>query len=261
MIRSLIIDDEAKSRKLLKNLLNTYCTNVEIVGLADSVQSGLDMIHTLHPDLIFLDIILGDESAFDLLNHLEQINFEIIFTTAHHEYAIKAIRFSALDYLVKPLNIEELEEAVQKVEKKMTEKATQQSINQPLLNFIENQRCVSASYHKIGLPTMGGLHFVFVKEIFLCKAEGNYTKIFLKDEQLLVTKTLKEYEELLLDYNFFRVHRSYLINLTHIQDYTRTNKLLDNEGDGGCVTLINNLEIPVSRDKRKTLLNFLSKPF
>jgi len=260
MIRTVIIDDEAKSRKLLKNLLSTYCDNVEIEGEADAVKSALNIIKEKKPDLVFLDIVLRNETGFDILRQVEPINFEIIFTTAHNEYAIKAIRVSALDYLLKPLNIDELTRAVEKVRGKMESKSSDYS-NEPLLNFIENQKSLNKNVHKIGVPTLDGLDFIQIENIIYCKADGNYTHITLRDKEILVTRTLKEFEELLADYNFLRVHRSFLINLDHISKYNRTHRLPDVEGDGGSVTLSNNIEIPVSREKRKVLLDLFSKPF
>lgn len=260
MIRTVIIDDEAKSRKLLKNLLGSYCENIELVGEADSVQTGLTLIKEKKPNLVFLDIVLQDENGFDILKQIDSINFEIIFTTAHNEYAIKAIRVSALDYLLKPLNIDELVQAVEKVQEKMESESADKE-NEPLVNFIENQKTLNKSVHKIGVPTLTGLDFIQMEDIIFCRAEGNYTHITLKNKDIVVTRTLKEFEELLSDYNFLRIHRSYLINLDHILKYNRTHQLPDVEGDGGSVTLSNNLEVPVSREKRKTLLDLFSKPF
>lgn len=260
MIRTIIIDDEAKSRKLLRNLLDSYCENVEVVGEADSVQTGLAAIKEQNPDLVFLDIVLNDENGFDILQKIESINFEIIFTTAHNEYAIKAIRVSALDYLLKPLNIDELKAAVEKVREKMENESIDRK-NEPLQNLIENQKNLNRSVHKIGLPTLTGLDFIQMEDIIYCRAEGNYTHINVKNKDIVVTRTLKEFEELLSDYNFLRIHRSYLINLDHILKYNRTHQLPDVEGDGGSVTLSNNLEVPVSREKRKALLDLFSKPF
>jgi two-component system LytT family response regulator len=261
MIRSVIIDDEAKSRNLIKNLLQNYCENVEVVGEADSVQTGVTLIDESQPDLVFLDIILKNEDGFDLLEKIgPRINFEIIFITAHDEYAIKAIRVSALDYLLKPINIDELTHAVEKVQKKIQSELLDR-VNKPLLNFIENQKSLNKNVHKIGVPTLTGLDFIQIEDIVVCKAEGNYTCINLKDNEVLVTRTLKEFEELLSEYNFLRIHRSYLINLDHINKYNRTPQRPEIEGDGGSVTLSNEIEVPVSRDKRKTLLDLFSKPF
>lgn len=259
-IRAVIIDDEAKSRKLLKNLLDSYCEDLDVVGEADSVRTGLAAIRDQDPDLVFLDILLKDENGFDILKKIDSVNFEIVFTTAHNEYAIKAIRVSALDYLLKPLGIDELTRAVEKVRKKM-DRDYNDKTNEPLRNFIENQRSANKNAHKIGVPTLTGLDFIQMEDIILCKADGNYTHINLKNKDVVVTRTLKEFEELLSDYNFLRIHRSYLINLDHILKYNRTHQLPDVEGDGGSVTLSNNLEVPVSREKRRTLLDLFSKPF
>jgi two-component system, LytTR family, response regulator len=257
MIKAVIVEDEDKSRRFLINLLNMYCPNIKVTGSAKSVITATNLINTEKPELIFLDIILEDSNGFELLKNLNERNFEVIFTTAHNEYAINAIKFSALDYLVKPINIEELQSAVEKAELKIREKE-KNKINIPLENLIENQRNVNSSTHKIGLQSTGGIKFVPVSDIYYLGAEGNYTYVCLEKEKILVTKTLKNFEELLLDYKFFRPHRSFLINLNHISEYDNS---LTIDGSGGQIILKNLVKIPVSRDKKKELLEIISHPF
>ena len=262
MIRAIIVDDEEKSRKLLKDLLSKYCTNISVVEMAESVYSGMKAIQRHKPDLIFLDIIMPDENGFRLLEMIKDIDIEVIFTTAYDQYAVKAIRFSAMDYLLKPINIEELQNAVTRVEDKINHKQEEQTFNKRLHVFLENSQSMPHQ-KKIGLPTQSGINFVAIEDILLCRAEGNYSIIYMVSNggKEIITRTLKEFEELLSDFNFFRIHRSYLINLNHIKEYNRTNQSLDYDGDGGCVVMSNNMKVPVSRDKRKLLLGKFSKPF
>jgi len=262
MINAVIIDDEEKGRELLKNLLSNYCPNVNVVGMAESVKTGLEAIKSYDPDLIFLDIIMPDESGFELLEHIKDMNVEVVFTTAYDQYAIKAIRFSAMDYLLKPIDVDELKNAVAKVELKLGEKKSHNSFNEKLSVLLENAQ-THPHKMKLGLPTQNGINFVTIDDILFCKAEGNYSIIhfYEKGGQDIVTRTLKELDELLSEFNFCRIHRSYLINLDHIKEYRRINHSSDIDGDGGCVVMGNEMKIPVSRDKRKTLLSRFSKPF
>ncbi|MEJ2053294.1 MAG: LytTR family DNA-binding domain-containing protein [Calditrichaceae bacterium] len=262
MIKSVIIEDEEKGRELLSNLLKNYCPNIQLLDMADSVKSGLASIKKHNPDLIFLDIIMPDESGFELLEHIKDMDVEVIFTTAYDQYAIKAIRFSAMDYLLKPIDVAELQNALKKVEEKLAGKMHDQKINESLKIFLEN---VHTHPHnmKLGLPTQSGINFVTIDNILFCKAEGNYSLIHFKDNnnQEIVTRTLKDLEELLTEFNFCRLHRSYLINLNHIKEYKRINHSPDIDGDGGCVIMVNDFKIPVSRDKRKVLLTKFARPF
>lgn len=262
MIKSVIIDDEEKSRKLLRNLIKDYCDQVEVVDMAADLESGIALIKKTKPELIFLDIEMPDGTGFELLDKIGDTGAEIIFTTAYDQYAIQAIHFSALDYLLKPINIDELKAAVKKVEVKIMEQVEKQSVNYSLKVLLENHRA-QAENKKIGLPTQSGINFVLIKDIVMCKAEGNYSVIFLqgKTQQEIVSRTLKEFEDMLREFNFFRIHRSYLINLNHIREYSRTNQSADYDGDGGSVIMNNNLHVPVSRDRRKHLLERFSKPF
>jgi two-component system LytT family response regulator len=264
MIRAIIIDDEEKSRKLLVNLLDLYCDNVEVLALADSVESGLRAIKKHQPELIFLDIVMPDGDGFSLLAKLEKINFEVIFTTAYGEYAIKALRENALDYLLKPIDVEELQNSVKRARKKINQGSAdiESTVGNKLANLLEKYNHLNIHVDKIGIPNQNGLMFISINDIALCKAEGNYTEIYFVDssKKEIVSKTLKEFEKLLISYNFLRVHRSYLINLNNIKEYHRVNHSADNEGNGGCVVLINGLIVPVSRDRRKHLLSKYARP-
>ncbi len=264
MIRAIIIDDEEKSRKLLVNLLDLYCDNVEVLDLADSVESGLRAIKKHQPELIFLDIVMPDGDGFSLLAKLEKINFEVIFTTAYGEYAIKALRENALDYLLKPIDVEELQNSIKRARKKISQRSAdiESTVGNKLSNLLEKYNHLNIHVDKIGIPNQNGLMFISINDIALCKAEGNYTEIYFVDSSTkeVVSKTLKEFEKLLKSYNFLRVHRSYLINLNNIKEYQRVNHSADTEGNGGCVVLINGLIVPVSRDRRKLLLSKYARP-
>lgn len=265
MIRTIIIDDEEKSRKLLANMLKLYCDNVEVVAFADSVDSGLAVIQKHQPDLIFLDIIMPGEDGFSLLTKLDKINFEVIFTTAYGEYAIKALRENALDYLLKPIDVEELKNSVNRARKKnnLTFGHVETTIGEKLAKLLEKYHRLNIHADKIGIPTENGLIFISINDIALCKAESNYTEIYFVDtvRKEVVSKTLKEFEKLLESYNFIRVHRSYLINLNNIKEYHRANQSAEVDATGGCVVLINGLIVPVSRDRRKLLLSRYARPF
>ncbi|MGD9486462.1 MAG: LytR/AlgR family response regulator transcription factor [Calditrichaceae bacterium] len=262
MIRTIIVDDEEKSRKILTGMLKKNCPQVEVAAGADSVAAAKVLINKYNPDLIFLDIIMPVSDGFTLLEDLGDRNPEIIFITSYHQYAIKAIRFSALDYLLKPIHKEELQIAVNKVEKRIKERDARKLLNERITVFLENNSVVGMN-KKIGLATQSGIFFVKIGDIVLCKAEGNYSVIFLATgrKEEIVARTLRDFEDLLSDYNFFRIHRSYLINLLQIVKYNRTDLSSAHHSDGGSVLLSNNMILPVSRDKRKQLLERIAKPF
>lgn len=242
MLRCIIVDDEIKSRESLKQMLLLYCQEVEVCALCQSVEEGLEAIDTYKPDIVFLDVQMKQETGFDLLAKVGNIDFEIIFTTAHSEYAIKAIRFSAIDYLLKPIDITDLQNAVGKVKKKQNGNMTDR-----LQQLLQNLKGVSSDNHKLALPTSEGLTFIKVLDILYCKASGNYTEIFMKDgKKHLVSRQLKEYDDLLSEHNFFRIHHSSLINLNYVQNYIK--------GDGGYVVMSDNASLDVSRRKKEVFL-------
>jgi two-component system, LytTR family, response regulator len=245
MVRSIIVDDEMKSRESLRILLEEFCGNVEVMAVCQNVSEGVDAIAQHKPDVIFLDIQMQRETGFDLLDKIKPINFEIIFTTAYSEYAIKAFKFSAIDYLLKPINIDELKKAVYKVEKKLHSR-----IADRVEQLIQNLKPVSIHNFKLALPTSDGLIFVKVDDIIYCEASSNYTQIFTSDgKKHLVSRTLKEYEDLLADHNFFRIHNSHLINLGSIKKYVR--------GEGGYVIMSNDVSLDVSKRKKEAFLGKL----
>jgi two-component system LytT family response regulator len=247
MIRTVVIEDEEHSRKMLLELLHEHCKQINVVAEANSVKTGLIAISKQKPQLVFLDIELQSETSFEILESLAEINFELIFTTAFDHYALKAIKFCAIDYLLKPIDPTELQMAVAKAEKRLN----RESLNKNLLALMNNLRTDSPNNHKIALPTLEGLLFVNVSDIIYCEGSGPYTWFFLKQpDKIITSKHLKEYEELLSTYNFFRIHKSYLVNLAEIQKYIR--------GDGGQLIMSNGAALAVSRQLKENFLQIYS---
>lgn len=247
MIKALIVDDESRGRQTLFNLLKENCPEVEVLEMCDSAKSAVESIEKNQPGLVFLDVEMPQQNGFALLESVRNINFDVIFTTAHSHHAIKAIKFSALDYLLKPIDIDELRAAVDKVSQKKSQ--VQQHNN---IEFLLQNAKGTKKFDKIALPTTDGFVFVNINEIVRCEASGSYTLFYFdKKESLLVCKNLKEYEDLLSDMNFFRVHHSHLINLSGIQRYIR--------GDGGQVVMQDGSVIEVARRKKEQFLHKLMK--
>lgn len=243
MIRAVIIEDEKNSREFLERMLAEKFTEVEVTGTADNIEDAFLLITNQHPQLVFMDIEMKQATAFDLLNKFTSMSFEIIFTTAYEKYALKAIKFSALDYLLKPINAEELQSALNKARDRINSQASNVSMEV----LLQNMRSAGLDNHQIALPTRDGLIFVKVREIIFCESEGAYTQFHLRSGHTIMTsKNLKEYEELLSDYDFLRIHHSYLINLREITRYIR--------GDGGQVVLSNNRTLDVSKRKKDIFL-------
>lgn len=242
MIRTIIIDDEEDARVNVRTCLTHFCKEVEILCEADGVESGLNAIQHYQPELVFLDVRLSPGSGFEILKQLDEIDFEVVFITAYDEYAISAIRFSALDYLLKPVDINELVAAVKKVEQKRNE--LQKNIRYEILKKNLNEHI-----SQIVLPTMEGFIVVEVKQIIHCIANRNYTQfIFEGGKRIVVSRTLKVYDKLLRDFGFLRVHQSHLINLKQVAEYRRRNK-------GGIVILKDGTEVPVSESRKDDFVN------
>jgi two-component system LytT family response regulator len=247
MIRAIIVEDEKHSRETLRGLLDRYCRNVIILAEADTYRSGIAAIKEHQPQLIFLDIQMPDGSGFRLLEELDEINFEIIFTTAFDQFAIKAIKYSALDYLLKPIDPEELANALKKVEQKISKQKVNQNI-QVLLDNIKNK---DADPHKIVLSTSEKIHVIDTDQILRCESDNYYTNFFLTNgKQILVSKTLKENEQMLDGHNFIRPHKSHLVNVKYIKGYLRS--------DGGYIEMTDGSKIPVSRRKREKIVEIIT---
>lgn len=246
MIRAIVIDDEQHCiRALLSDLLKN-CPSVEVLDTCNSAKEGILSIKKNNPDLIFLDVEMPWMNGFEMLEVLGDVNFSIIFTTAHGEFAAKAFRISAVDYLLKPIDANDLKAAVQKVEKKMEEGSSLQHIT----NLLRNIRQPSGE-QKIALPQREGYEFVDVSSIIYCHAEGAYTKVFINDKKtMLISRTLGDVEELLPPEMFQRIHHSTLVNVSYISQFLRT--------DGGYVVLKNGEKLSVSKAKKEMLMARLS---
>jgi len=241
MLRVIIIDDEKNARDVISAIISKHCKQVEVVAIADGVASGIEMINEFNPNLVLLDIHLQDGSGFDILKKIKSDNFKIIFITAYEEYALKAFKFSALDYILKPINSHELAAAINKV-------AGLQTITDIQFNaFNHNYSNKDKESKKIVLKTLDSIYAVNVKEIVRCEADTYYTKFFLNDGQIImVSSTLKEFDEMLSEFGFFRVHQSHLINLDYFVRYKKA--------DGGSAVLKDGIEIPVASRKKELFL-------
>ncbi|MCE3228678.1 MAG: DNA-binding response regulator [Bacteroidetes bacterium] len=245
MITAIIVDDEEKGRITLQDLVNKYCTSVKILELCDSVEEALKAIDKHNPQLVFLDIEMPYENGFTLLEKVKEPGFDVIFVTAYGHYAIQAIKSNAIDYLLKPIDVDELKIAIDKVEKR------QHSSSERLKNFESLLSAVKSKSAKIAVPTFDGLQMIRAEDIIKCVADECYTEIHLTDgKKIVVSKLLKEYEGLLSGLNFFRVHNSCLINLAHVNRYVK--------GEGGYVIMSDGENVEVSRRKKAELLTKLS---
>jgi len=245
-IKAIIVDDEQHCIDALQTMLAKKCPEVTVLGGVNSVKAAKELIDEVHPDVVFLDVEMPHQNGFELLKLFDKINFDIIFTTAYEQYALKAIKFNALDYLLKPFSVKELQDAVQKCvgRKNVQQPETGSS---PLDVFLQNMKTLHQTHKKIALPTINGLVFMPVQNIVRCESTGNYTRIFFTDKKnLMVSRPLKEFEELLTDVDFFRVHNSHLINLQQMQSYI--------QGEGGFALMSDGTQVEVSRRRKADFL-------
>lgn len=247
MIKALIIDDEKNAREALKGLLLSQKHEIEIAGEADGYKTGIELINHHKPQLVFLDIQMPDGSGFRLLESFIDPDFQVIFTTAFDQYAIKAIRYSALDYLLKPIDPIELKAAVGKA----VAKCRIPGENTPVKVLMENIR-TGGDARKIVLSTSEGLHVVKISDIIRCESDDYYTRFFFSDKgKIMISKTLKDVEEMLQGLGFVRTHKSHLINISFIKTFVKN--------DGGYVVLSNGDKVPVSRRKKESIINAIGK--
>jgi len=245
-IRTIIIDDESNAREAIKGILSYNFPEIGIIGEADGVFSGLKAIKDLSPDLVFLDIRMGDGTGIDLLQRLDEINFSLIFLTAYDEYALKAFRYSATDYLLKPIDIDDLTSAIEKVKKNMRRP---QFDMDALLNSLKPD---NNTERKIVLKTSDSIHLIKISSIIRCEASGNYTQFFFENRKpIMVSKPLKEFETTLPDSVFFRPHQSHLININKIDHIKKT--------DGYQVIMTDGSNIPVATRKKDVLFSMLDE--
>jgi two-component system LytT family response regulator len=248
MIRTVLVDDEADSRSVLQRLLETYVPQVTVVGTAAGVDTAFPLIRELDPDLVFLDIEMIQGNGFDLLNKLQPFTFQVIFVTAFDEYAVKAFKYSAVDYLLKPVDIEELRNAVEKATVRTQDKLDLS----PIRTLLENVGAMQLSQQKMAIPTVNGLSFVAINNIIRFEAQGSYTVLYITNgEPLMATRNIKEYEQLLPEAIFCRIHNSHIINLQRIQKYQK--------GRGGIVIMEDGSEIEVASRRRQEFLQKLVK--
>ncbi len=244
MINAVIIEDEPRNVTILRKMLQSYCPQIDICGEAGSVETAFQILKKLKPELVFLDIEMPGGNAFSLLDKLLPISFEIIFVTAYNNYALQAIKYSALDYLLKPINIEELIQAVTKITEKVGSLQLQQRIETLLININSAKK----NLQSIAIPANFGYEFINVPNIIRCEAKGGYTFLFIDDERKIVSaKSLKEYEDILPPEIFFRIHHSHLINVKFIKRY--------HKGKGGIIEMKDNIKIPLAYRRKKEFLS------
>ena len=246
MITALLIDDDQHLRQGMKSLLERHAPEIRIIGEAESVKTGIEAIENWKPQVVFLDIHLNDGTGFDILEQVAKTNGKlsshIVLITAHEQYALKAFKFSALDYLLKPVDPEELKKSVVKI-KVVLEKNTSFDHIDLLL---ENIRKKVDHFKRIALSTADGIHLFDISDIIRCESQDNYTQFFIKNHKpLLISKTLKEYEELLMEHGFERIHQSHLINVSYLKSYIKT--------DGGYVIMGDNARLPIAQRKKERL--------
>jgi two-component system LytT family response regulator len=250
MITAILIDDDRNLRSGMKQLLARYAPEIKIIGEADSVANGVEVIDQLQPQVVFLDIQMNDGTGFDILEQLAlkngKITSNIVFITAHEQYAIKAFRFSALDFLLKPVDPDELQKVIEKIKNIVVKNDDYAHIDL----LLENIRKKVDNFKRIALSNSDGMHLFEVSDIIRCESEDNYTKFYIKNNKpILISKTLKEYEELLTDHGFVRIHQSHLINLAFLKSYIKK--------DGGYVVMADNSNLPISQRRREQLQELL----
>jgi len=250
-MNAIIIDDEQDGTCTLQRMLAENCKQVNVVATCANATEGKQKVEELNPDLIFLDIQMPGKSGLEMLTELGARNFEVIFVTAHNKYMLQALQFSAADYLLKPVDEDRLIEAMQRVEKKLSQKGDGKNIETLLYNL---EKSGTPNEMKLCIPTLKGFVILKLEDIIVCEAEKNYTIIHLRDKRpLIVSRPLLEYEKILEGTTFLRVHRTYLINLQHISEYHR--------GEGGVVIMSNGAEIEISRRKKEQFLSTIKGVF
>lgn len=247
MIKAVIIDDEQNCVEMLEWLLKTYCPIVTVVAMCNSGEQGIEAIMKHRPDVVFLDIEMPRMNGFDMLEKFEHLFFEVVFTTAYNKFAIKAFRYSALNYLLKPVDPDDLQTTIKRLEEKKSALEKEQ-----LRLLLENMKNLNPTAQRIALSTGDGLIFVNTADIMYCQAESNYTNVVMSNRnKVLVAKTLKDIDETLSGKDFFRVHNSYLINMNQIKKFVR--------GDGGYILMNDDTQITIARSKKEEFFEMFSK--
>ncbi|HZE83118.1 MAG TPA: response regulator [Puia sp.] len=250
-MRAIIVDDEPDGISLLKRMLALNCKQVEVIATCTNAPEGRQRIEEMHPDLVFLDIQMPGKTGLEMLADMDKIDFEVIFVTAHNNYMLQALQFSAADYLLKPVDEDRLTEAMQRVEKRLGQKGDNNNIDTLLYNL---QKAGNPNEMKLCIPTLKGFVVLRLKDIIVCEAEKNYTIIHLHGKKpLIVSRSLLEYERTLEGTTFLRVHKTYLINLQHVSEYHR--------GEGGVAIMSNGAEVEISRRKKELFLSKIKEVF
>jgi len=247
MIRAVLVDDEPRARESLRVILERFFPEVTILAEADGVEQAYKTIQKHKPNTVFLDIKMPDGTGFDLLKRFDNINFKVVFVTAFEEHALEAIKFSAFDYILKPINTNELRSVIDKLVENLDDS---DSLNIKLKAVIENMSATSQAQKKIVLKTAESIHLVLLQNITRCEADCNYTKIFFDNQpKILISKPLKHFEDILSEYGFVRVHQSHLVNINHV---LRVDKI-----DGGVLVFADKTQVPISVRKREQLFKLL----
>ncbi len=247
-LKTVIVDDEPDALNFINSIIGEYCPSLEVVGKAYNVTGGVQQINTKKPDLVFLDVEMPNGSGFDLLAKFPEKEFDVVFITAFNHYAIKAIRFSAVDYILKPININEFIDAVKRVIRKRSEKSYQGNENFRIL--MENLR--SASPSRLAIPAADGMEYLNPKDIIRIEADRSYSWFYINgNRKVLVSRHLKEFQDLLSDRHFFRSHNSHLINLKYVRKYIRR--------EGGSIEMMDGSQIPISRNRKDLFLVHMSR--
>ncbi len=252
IMRALVVDDEPNARQNLTILLQTHCPSVEVIGNAGTVQEAVQAIKQFQPDVVLLDIEIGDGSGFDVLEKLTTPPPQVIFTTAFDHYAVKAFKYSAVDYILKPIDIDDLTAALARVEEKMKQTQISKKLENLMTNLSGLSNRQDRKMKRVGLPIQGGVQYFAISEIVRLQSQSNYTMFFLtQGREFLISRTLKEYDELLSDQGFVRVHQSHFINLEHVTQYQKS--------DGGYVVMTDGSNVPLSKTHKDQFLERLSQ--
>jgi two-component system LytT family response regulator len=251
MLKTILVDDEQRGINTLKKIIELNCPQLKIVAECNNALTAFEKINLLEPQLLFLDISMPGKNGFELLKEFETISFEIIFVTAHNEYSLEAFKYSAIDYLMKPVDEDMLIDSVKRAERRIIHKSTSNNIETFLYNLHKTQ---TPQNIRLCVPSSKGFQVIDLSEIVYCEAENSYTVFHLKNgQQLVASKSIIEYEQLLEDSCFCRIHKSFLVNLSHIKEYLR--------GEGGSVLLTNDHEIEVSRRKKEIFITKMKVQF